>query len=253
RELLAGSQIRQSHRDNDNKVQDPYSLRCQPQVMGAIQDLITQNERSLLTEANAVTDNPLVFPGKNGEPDQVISGGNFHAEPVAFAADGLALAIAEIGALAERRVALLIDASISGLPPFLVPSAGLNSGFMIAHVTAAALASENKSLAHPASVDSLPTSANQEDHVSMATFAARRLEDMAQNTAAIVAIELLCAAQGIDFHAPLLTSERLKKVQDAIRQAVPFYDQDRYLAPDIEALKALVLDESLAATAADLF
>ena len=142
---------------------------------------------------------------------------------------------------------------VEGLPPFLVPSAGLNSGFMIAHVTAAALASENKSLAHPASVDSLPTSANQEDHVSMATFAARRLEDMAQNTAAIVAIELLCAAQGIDFHAPLLTSERLKKVQDVIRQAVPFYDQDRYLAPDIEALKALVLDESLAATAADLF
>lgn len=253
RELLAGSQIRQSHRDNDNKVQDPYSLRCQPQVMGAIQDLITQNERTLLTEANAVTDNPLVFPGHNGEPDQVISGGNFHAEPVAFAADGLALAIAEIGALAERRVALLIDASISGLPPFLVPSAGLNSGFMIAHVTAAALASENKSLAHPASVDSLPTSANQEDHVSMATFAARRLEDMAQNTAAIVAIELLCAAQGIDFHAPLLTSERLQNVQDAIRRAVPFYDQDRYLAPDIEAVKALVLDESLAATAADLF
>ena len=253
RELLAGSRIRQSHVDNDNKVQDPYSLRCQPQVMGAVQDLIEQAERTLLTEANAVTDNPLVFPGKDGQPDQVISGGNFHAEPVAFAADTLALAIAEIGALAERRVALLIDASISGLPPFLVPSAGLNSGFMIAHVTAAALASENKSLAHPASVDSLPTSANQEDHVSMATFAARRLEDMAQNTAAIVAIELLCAAQGIDFHAPLNTSARLQKVQDAIRAAAPFYAQDRYLAPDIEALKALVLDESLANTAADLF
>lgn len=253
RELLAGSQIRQSHVDNDNKVQDPYSLRCQPQVMGAVQDLIHQTGHTLLIEANAVTDNPLVFPGRNGEPDQVISGGNFHAEPVAFAADTLALAIAEIGALAERRVALLIDASISGLPPFLVPSAGLNSGFMIAHVTAAALASENKSLAHPASVDSLPTSANQEDHVSMATFAGRRLEDMAQNTAAIVAIELLCAAQGIDFHAPLLTSARLQKVQGAIRAAAPFYDQDRYLAPDIEALKALVLSEDLANTAADLF
>src|SRR5690606_12110446 len=206
RELLAGSRIRQSHVDNAPKVQDPYSLRCQPQVMGAVQDLIEQAERTLLTEANAVTDNPLVFPGKGGQPDQVISGGNFHAEPVAFAADILALAIAEIGGLAERRVALLIDASISGLPPFLVPEPGLNSGFMIAHVTAAALASENKSLAHPGSVDSLPTSANQEDHVSMATFAARRLADMARNTAHIIGIELLCAAQGIDFHAPLTTS-----------------------------------------------
>ncbi|HRL21985.1 MAG TPA: histidine ammonia-lyase [Alcaligenes sp.] len=253
RALLEGSQIRQSHVDNDTKVQDPYSLRCQPQVMGAVQDLIEQAGRTLLIEANAVTDNPLVFPGQDGQPDQVLSGGNFHAEPVAFAADTLALAIAEIGALAERRVALLIDASISGLPPFLVPSAGLNSGFMIAHVTAAALASENKSLAHPASVDSLPTSANQEDHVSMATFAGRRLEDMAQNTAAIVAIELLCAAQGIDFHAPLRTSSRLQKVQEAIRAAVPFYEQDRYLAPDIEALRMRVLDESLIQTAADLF
>ena len=245
RELLAGSAIRKSHEVNDNKVQDPYSLRCQPQVMGAVHDLLRQAEHTLLIEANAVTDNPLVFPGENGEPDRVISGGNFHAEPVAFASDIIALAIAEIGGLAERRVALLIDASISGLPPFLVPSAGLNSGFMIAHVTAAALASENKSMAHPASVDSLPTSANQEDHVSMATFAGRRLIEMAQNTATIVGIELLCASQGIDFHAPLKTSEPLQRLQAQIRAAIPFYDADRYLAPDISAITDLVLNETL--------
>lgn len=247
RRLLAGSEIRQSHVFNDNKVQDPYSLRCQPQVMGAVHDLLRQSAQTLLIEANAVTDNPLIFPGENGEPDRVISGGNFHAEPVAFASDILALAIAEIGGLAERRVALLIDASISGLPPFLVPSAGLNSGFMIAHVTAAALASENKSLAHPASVDSLPTSANQEDHVSMATFAGRRLIDMVQNTATIIGIELMCAAQGIDFHAPLKTSAPLQRVHGLIRAAVPFYSEDRLLAPDIEALSACVLDETLIA------
>lgn len=240
RQLLAGSAIRASHVENDNKVQDPYSLRCQPQVMGAVYDLLQQASQTLLTESNAVTDNPLVFAGQNGEPDVVISGGNFHAEPVAFAADIIALAIAEIGALSERRVALLIDSSISGLPPFLVPSAGLNSGFMIAHVTAAALASENKSLAHPASVDSLPTSANQEDHVSMATFAGRRLEDMAENTATIVAIELMCAAQGVDFHQPLKSSESLTQVLALIRAQVPFYDQDRFLAPDIDALTDMV-------------
>jgi histidine ammonia-lyase len=245
RALLEGSEIRQSHRFHDNKVQDPYSLRCQPQVMGAILDLMSQTGATLLIESNAVTDNPLVFPGEGGQPDQVISGGNFHGEPVAFASDILALAIAEIGGLAERRVALLIDASISGLPPFLVPSAGLNSGFMIAHVTAASLASENKSLAHPASVDSLPTSANQEDHVSMATFAGRRLIDMAQNTATIIAIELLCAAQGIDFHAPLQTSRALQALHARIRREIPYYDKDRLLSPDIAIMTQRVLDGTL--------
>lgn len=248
RALLAGSAIRQSHLVSDNKVQDPYSLRCQPQVMGAIHDLMAQATQTLLAEANAVTDNPLVFAGREGQPDQVISGGNFHAEPVAFAADMLALAIAEIGGLAERRVALLIDASISGLPPFLVPEPGLNSGFMIAHVTAAALASENKSLAHPGSVDSLPTSANQEDHVSMATFAARRLADMASNTAHIVGIELLCAAQGIDFHAPLKTSVPLQALHAQIRQDVAFYDRDRLLAPDLDLIGRRVLEGSYRVT-----
>jgi histidine ammonia-lyase len=183
----------------------------------------------------------------------VISGGNFHAEPVAFAADTLALAIAEIGSISERRIALLIDASLSGLPPFLVQSSGLNSGFMIAHVTAAALASENKSHAHPASVDTIPTSANQEDHVSMATFAARRLHEMAHNTATIVGIELLAAAQGVDFHQPLATSPRLSKVQHLLREKVPFFDKDRYFAPDIEAAKQLVLQGALGSTSSDLF
>jgi histidine ammonia-lyase len=237
RELLTGSVIRKSHLVNDERVQDPYCLRCQPQVMGAALDLINNAARTLLIEANAVTDNPLVFMDTN----EVISGGNFHAEPVAFAADTLALAIAEIGSISERRIALLIDATISGLPPFLVPSSGLNSGFMIAHVTAAALASENKSLAHPASVDTIPTSANQEDHVSMATFAARRLAEMAHNTAVIVGIELLAAAQGIDFHAPLLTAPKLADVHARLRKNVSFYDADRLFAPDIEAAKQMVL------------
>ena len=249
RELLTGSAIRRSHLVNDERVQDPYSLRCQPQVMGACSDLINNAARTLLIEANAVTDNPLVF----ADDDDVISGGNFHAEPVAFAADTLALAIAEIGALSERRIALLIDASLSGLPPFLVHASGLNSGFMIAHVTAAALASENKSLAHPASVDSLPTSANQEDHVSMATFAGRRLHEMAHNTATIVAIELLAAAQGIDFHQPLQTSALLDAVHQRLRKVVPFYDKDRLFAPDIEAAKQLVLQGNLSATCQVLF
>lgn len=237
RALLEGSQIRQSHRENDERVQDPYSLRCQPQVMGACRDLIAQAARTLLIEANAVTDNPLVFV----DTGDVLSGGNFHAEPVAFAADTLALAISEIGAIAERRIALLIDSSLSGLPPFLVDQPGLNSGFMIAHVTAAALASENKSHAHPASVDSLPTSANQEDHVSMATFAGRRLDEMACNTATILAIEWLAAAQGVDFHRPLTTSQRLAQSHSTLRKAVPFYAQDRLFAPDIEAALRLVL------------
>ncbi len=236
RELLSGSGIRASHLSGDDRVQDPYSLRCQPQVMGACLDVMCSAARTLEIEANGVSDNPLVFP----DTGEVLSGGNFHAEPIALAADTLALAIAEIGALSERRIALLIDASISRLPPFLVEHGGVNSGFMIAQVTAAALASENKSLAHPASVDSLPTSANQEDHVSMATFAARRLGDMADNTAGIVAIELLAAAQGIDFRAPLKTSPALQRAMAAIRERVAFYAEDRYFAPDIEAIKGLV-------------
>jgi histidine ammonia-lyase len=241
RDLLAGSAIRQSHLDNDERVQDPYSLRCQPQVMGACRDLIAQAARTLLIEANAVTDNPLVFH----ETGEVLSGGNFHAEPVAFAADSLALAIAEIGALAERRIALLIDSTLSGLPPFLVHNPGLNSGFMIAHVTAAALASENKSHAHPASVDSLPTSANQEDHVSMATFAARRLAEMADNSATILGIEWLAAAQGVDFHRPLASSVPLEAAHALLRAQVARLDADRLFAPDIEAAKALVVGGAL--------
>ena len=249
RQLVSGSAIRASHLVGDERVQDPYSLRCQPQVMGAVMDLIKNVARTLLIEANAVTDNPLIFP----ETGEIISGGNFHAEPVAFAADTLALAIAEIGALSERRIALLIDATLSGLPPFLVRDPGVNSGFMIAHVTAAALASENKSLAHPASVDSLPTSANQEDHVSMATFAARRLDDMAHNTAVIVGIELLAAAQGVDFHRPLKSSEHLEHVHGQLRQKVPFFDTDRFFAPDIEAAKQMVIKGELSATCKELF
>ncbi len=236
RRLLHGSRIRASHLTGDDKVQDPYSLRCQPQVMGACLDLMNAAALTLLTEANGVTDNPLVFP----DDGETLSGGNFHAEPVAFASDQLALAIAEIGALSERRIALLIDATLSDLPPFLTSASGVNSGFMIAHVTAAALASENKSLAHPASVDSLPTSANQEDHVSMATFAARRLGDMADNTAAIVAIELLAAAQGIDFRRPLRSSAPLEDAHAVIRRVAPHLDGDRFLALDIEAVTPLV-------------
>jgi histidine ammonia-lyase len=238
RRLLAGSRIRASHLTGDDKVQDPYSLRCQPQVMGACLDVMNSAALTLLTEANGVTDNPIIFP----DSGESLSGGNFHGEPVAFAADQLALAIAEIGALSERRIALLIDASISALPPFLTPASGVNSGFMIAHVTAAALASENKSLAHPASVDSLPTSANQEDHVSMATFAARRLGDMADNTAAIVAIELLAAAQGIDFRRPLASSPPLEEAHALVRRLAPHLDGDRYLALDIEAVTPFVRD-----------
>jgi histidine ammonia-lyase len=234
--LLQGSEIRRSHVQDDPRVQDPYSLRCQPQVMGACLDQMRNAAATLVVEANAVTDNPLVFP----EGDAILSGGNFHAEPVAFAADNLALAIAEIGALSERRIALLIDTTLSGLPPFLVENGGVNSGFMVAQVTAAALVSENKMFAHPASVDSLPTSANQEDHVSMATHAARRLSDMADNSAAVVAIELLAAAQGIDLRAPLLTSPALRGVHRRVREVAPFYAHDRYFAPDIEAARKLV-------------
>lgn len=239
RKLLEGSEIRESHRNCD-RVQDPYSLRCQPQVMGACLDMFRFAAAKLEIEANAVTDNPLVF----SDSGEVLSGGNFHAEPVAMAADVLAIAIAEVGALSERRVALLIDAHLSNLPAFLVEDGGVNSGFMIAQVTAAALASENKSLAHPASVDSLPTSANQEDHVSMATFAARRLTEMVDNSVGVVTVELLAAAQGLDFRRPLRTSESLEEARDLIRARVPFYERDRYFAPDLEAVGALVREGS---------
>jgi histidine ammonia-lyase len=236
RALLLGSAIRASHEEGDDRVQDPYCLRCQPQVVGACLDQLRHAALVLLREANAVTDNPLVF----AEDGAMISGGNFHAEPVALAADAMACAIAEVGAIAERRIAMLIDSSVSRLPPFLTPNAGLNSGFMIAHVTAAALASENKSLAHPASVDSLPTSANQEDHVSMATFAARRLQPMIANVGHILAIEWLAAAQGIEFLRPLASSPTLEEAHRLLRSACPPMFEDRYIAPDIAAAAAQV-------------
>ena len=238
--LDSESEIGRSH-EHCERVQDPYSLRCQPQVMGACLAQIRASAETLLTEANAVSDNPVVFaPDSNNAAGDILSGGNFHAEPVAFAADNLALALAEIGALAERRIALLIDTQLSKLPPFLVEKGGLNSGFMIAQVTAAALASENKTLAHPASVDSMPTSANQEDHVSMATFAARRLGDMAANTAGIVAVELLAACQGVDFRRPLKTAPLLEEAKALLRRHVAFYDKDRYFSPDIAAAMRLI-------------
>jgi histidine ammonia-lyase len=237
RRLMDGSAIRASHRFNDNRVQDPYCLRCQPQVMGAVLDLLRQAAATLETEANGVSDNPLIFP----ETQEALSGGNFHAEPVAFAADQAALALCEIGSLAERRVAMLVDPALSaGLPAFLTPKPGLNSGFMIPQVTAAALVSENKTRAAPASVDSIPTSANQEDHVSMAAHAARRLLPMVENVTAVVAIELLAAAQGCDFHRPLASSPPLERVRRAVREVVPHLDDDRHLAPDIAAAIELV-------------
>ncbi|MCW5610489.1 MAG: histidine ammonia-lyase [Rubrivivax sp.] len=273
RQLLAGSEIRASHRDGDDRVQDPYCLRCQPQVVGACLDQLRHAALVLLREANAVTDNPLVFadehtgsdashgagsgspgpvPAPSGGSDRrerggcMISGGNFHAEPVALAADAMACAIAEVGAIAERRIAMLIDSNVSRLPPFLTANAGLNSGFMIAHVTAAALASENKTYAHPASVDSLPTSANQEDHVSMATFAARRLQPMIANVAHILAIEWLAAAQGIEFLRPLASSPALEQAHALLRSRCPAMMQDRLVAPDIDAAAALVQGGELA-------
>ncbi len=245
RALIADSGIRQSHLLGDDRVQDPYCLRCQPQVMGAVLDLLRHTAVTLGTEANGVTDNPLVFP----ETLEALSGGNFHAEPVAFAADILALALCEIGSIAERRLAMLIDPALSGLPAFLTPRPGLNSGFMIAHVTAAALVSENKQRATPASVDSIPTSANQEDHVSMAAHAARRLLPMAANTAAVLGIELLAAAQGCDFHAPLRSSPALERARTALRLEVPGLVDDRYFAPDIEAATRLVTSGAIAAVA----
>ncbi len=236
RSLLQKSDIRESHRDC-RKVQDPYSLRCQPQVMGACLSHLSFTLDTLLVEANAVSDNPLIFT----EQQEIISGGNFHAEPVALAADALAVCIAEMAALSERRIALLIDPHFSGLPAFLVKNPGIHSGFMMAQVTAAALASENKSLAHPASVDSIPTSANQEDHVSMATFAARRLIPMTNNAATIIAIELLAACQGIDLLRPLKTSLKLEKIHALVREHVLFYDEDRYFSPDIIKATTLIL------------
>ena len=247
RRLLSGSEIRASHTTCD-RVQDPYCLRCQPQVMGAALDILHHAAECLRREANSVTDNPLVFP----EQDEILSGGNFHAEPVAFAADQLALITAEIGNMSERRTAMLIDPNMSGLPAFLVEHGGLNSGFMIAQVTAAALASENKLLATPASVDTIPTSANQEDHVSMATHGARRLADMAENAAHIVAIELLAAAQGIEFHRPRRSSETLESIVAAIRSRVEPYVHDRYFATDIDQVTELVRNGRLGEVAATL-
>jgi histidine ammonia-lyase len=236
RELLLGSEIRNSHRDC-SRVQDPYSLRCQPQVMGASLELLRHAGQVLIREANAVSDNPLVFDGDQA----ILSGGNFHAQPVAFAADQIAMAISEIGSLSERRIALLIDRHLSELPSFLVEDGGLNSGFMIPQVTAAALTSENKHLASAVSVDSLPTSANQEDHVSMATYAARRLGEMNDNTATIIAIELLAACQGIEFRKPLQTSPKLLHVVERIRSQIPAYTQDRAFHKDIEWVKRSVV------------
>ena len=244
RALLAGSQIRESHLEGDERVQDPYCIRCQPQVDGACLDLLRMAGRTLEIEANAVTDNPLVLG--NGD---IVSGGNFHAEPVAFAADQIAIAVCEIGAIAQRRVALLVDPALSyGLPAFLARKPGLNSGLMIAEVTSAALMSENKQMAHPASVDSTPTSANQEDHVSMACHGARRLLQMTDNLAGIIGIEALTAAQGVELRAPLETSAELRKAIAALRAVVPTLEEDRYMAPDLAAAAALVADGRFAAS-----
>jgi histidine ammonia-lyase len=245
RMLMQGSAIRASHLVNDERVQDPYCLRCQPQVMGAVLDLIRQTAATLIIEANGVSDNPLIF----AESGEVLSGGNFHGEPVAFAADILAIALCEIGSLAERRIAMLIDPALSGLPAFLTPQPGLNSGFMIAQVTAAALVAENKQRAHPASVDSIPTSANQEDHVSMSAHAARRLAAMAENAAHIIAVELLAAAQGCDFHARMQSSPPLERVRARLREVVPALDHDRYLAPEIAAAADLVRSGAIVSAA----
>jgi histidine ammonia-lyase len=236
RSLMAGSEIRASHLVGDPRIQDPYCIRCQPQVMGAALTVLRQAAATLATEANGVTDNPLIFV----DEEEALSGGNFHAEPVAFAADMLALAICEIGSLAERRIALLIDPALSGLPAFLTPKPGLNSGFMIPQVTAAALVSENKQRATPASVDTIPTSANQEDHVSMAAHGARRLLPMIGNATAVVAIELLAAAQGCDFHAPLRSSTPLEEARRITRSEVPHLEDDRHVHPDIEKAIALI-------------
>ena len=237
RRIMAGSQIRESHREGDTRVQDPYCIRCQPQVTGACIDLLRQAGLTLQTEANAVTDNPIVLQ----EVDEIVSGGNFHAEPVAFAADQIALAIAEIGSIAQRRVALMVDPTLSfDLPPFLSPNPGLNSGYMIAEVTSAALMSENKHLANPCSTDSTPTSANQEDHVSMAAHGARRLMAMNKNLSSILSIELLCAVQGIGFRAPLKTSVALQAVIEHVRNDIPALAEDRYMADEIKTAGQMI-------------
>lgn len=244
--LLKGSIIRESHRDGDTRVQDPYCIRCQPQVTGAAIDLLRFAGCTLETEANAVTDNPLVIT----EDDEILSGGNFHAEPVAFAADQIALAVAEIGAIAQRRVALMVDPTLSfDLPPFLTPEPGLNSGLMIAEVTTAALMSENKHLANPCSTDSTPTSANQEDHVSMAAHGALRLGRMTKNLSVILGVEAMCAAQGIEQRAPLVTSKPLQAAIHRLRALVSTLEQDRYLAPDLQTAADMVLDDGLASAA----
>ncbi len=245
RSLMDGSAIRASHLIGDTRVQDPYCLRCQPQVMGAVLDMLRQAATTLLTEANGVSDNPLIF----ADTDEALSGGNFHAEPVAFAADMIAMGLCEIGSIAERRIAMLVDPALSGLPAFLTPRPGLNSGFMIPQVTAAALVSENKQRAYPASVDSIPTSANQEDHVSMAAHGARRLLGMADNVAGVLAIEYLAAAQGCDFHAPLKSSDTLEAARTLLRSSVQALDEDRYFHPDIAHAQALVSSGELAALA----
>ncbi|MBO6509443.1 MAG: histidine ammonia-lyase [Roseibium sp.] len=242
RDIMAGSEIRESHREGDTRVQDPYCIRCQPQVAGACVDLLRMAARTLEIEANAATDNPLVLI----EADRIVSGGNFHAEPVAFAADQIALAIAELGAIAQRRIALMVDPTLSfDLPPFLARDPGLNSGMMIAEVTTAALMSENKHLANPCSTDSTPTSANQEDHVSMAAHGARRLTRMSTNLAQILGVELLCAIEGIEHRAPLTTSPALQSVITRLRETVPPLEKDRYLAPDLEVAADLVKSREL--------
>ncbi|HEX5238777.1 MAG TPA: histidine ammonia-lyase [Sphingomicrobium sp.] len=242
RDLLDGSEIVASHATGCAKVQDPYSFRCQPQVMGAALDLLENAARTLTTEAAAVTDNPIVFP----DEDTAISGGNFHAQPVAFAADTIAMGLCEIGSISERRTAVLIDPKMSGLPPFLTEESGVNSGLMIPQVTAAALVSENRSLAYPASVDSIPTSAGQEDHVSMAPIAARKAATIARNAAGVIAVELIAAAQGVDFHAPLKTSPKLQQVHAAVREITPHFTHDRYWADDMAAIQSAIIGGELA-------
>jgi histidine ammonia-lyase len=243
RALLDGSVIRESHREGDSRVQDPYCIRCQPQVTGAAMDVLRMAARTLEIEANAATDNPLVLT----EAGMIVSGGNFHAEPVGFAADMIALAISEIGAIAQRRVALMVDPVLSfDLPAFLTPNPGLNSGYMIAEVTTAALMSENKHLATPTVTDSTPTSANQEDHVSMAAHGARRLGPMVENLDRILGVELLCAAQGIEFRAPLPTSRPLQAVIKRLRADVATLGEDRYLAPDLEQAARLIASGDIA-------
>jgi len=251
RALLQGSQIRESHREDDARVQDPYCIRCQPQVTGACMELLRQAARVLEVEANAVTDNPLVIiDDQHPYGGHIYSGGNFHAEPVSFAADQIAIATAEIGAIAQRRVALMVDPTLSfDLPPFLTPTPGLCSGFMVAEITTAALMSENKHLANPCSTDSTPTSANQEDHVSMAAHGAVRLRRMNKNLSNILAIELLCAARGIEFRAPLQTSEPLQTTIATIRDTIPTLQQDRYMSTDIEKTAHLISQDLITTSA----